>query len=139
MKQRHGTIVVETRGPGFTDVTHEVRDAVLEAGIRDGGCTLLLLHTSASLLIQENYDPSVRRDLDAFFRRLAPEDPERWEHDAEGPDDMPAHVKAALTSPSLSLPVQGGVLRLGRWQGVFLWEHRRRPHRREIAVHVWGE
>jgi len=134
---RH-TLTVETRGPGLVEITRPVADWVAEqAG--DGLLTLFLRHTSASLLIQENADPDVQRDLQAFFRRLAPhaDRPEMaWiTHRTEGPDDMPAHLKASVLPVSLSVPVAGGELGLGRWQGLYLVEHRDRPHLREILLH----
>ena len=106
--------------------------------MRTGLLTLFCRHTSASLLIQENADPSVLSDLENFLGRIAPEDPTLYAHDSEGPDDMPAHIRAALTQTHLSIPIIGGALVLGVWQGVFLVEHRRRPHRREVALHVIG-
>ena len=127
-------IVIETRGPGLVEITDRV--AAFAEG--DGVLTLFVRHTSCSLLIQENADPDVRRDLDAFFARLAPraDDPAMryLTHRAEGPDDMPAHIKAAVLPVSLSIPVARGRMALGTWQGVYLWEHRDRPHRREVAV-----
>lgn len=138
MRQHHDTLTIETRGPGLVDVTARVADAVARSGIADGLVTLLVLHTSASLVIQENADPAVRRDLGTVMSRLVPEGAP-YEHDAEGPDDMPAHARSALTATSLSVPVRGGRLRLGTWQAIYLWEHRRHGHRREVAVHVLGE
>jgi secondary thiamine-phosphate synthase enzyme len=129
-------IVVETDGVGLCEVTGEIRDRVLQAHLDEGLCTLFLRHTSASLLIQENADPSARRDLEAWLDRLVPEGDPLFTHTAEGADDMPAHVKAALTATSLSIPIVDGELALGTWQGIYLWEHRRRPHRREIVVHL---
>jgi secondary thiamine-phosphate synthase enzyme len=129
-------IVVETDGAGLCEVTGEIRDRVLQAHLDEGLCTLFLRHTSASLLIQENADPSARRDLEAWLDRLVPEGDPLFTHTAEGADDMPAHVKAALTATSLSIPIVDGELALGTWQGIYLWEHRRRPHRREIVVHL---
>ena len=137
--QAHSTIAVATRGPRLHAITREAQAAVEASGVDSGSCQLLVLHTSASLLIQENADPAVQRDLQAFFARLVPEGGALYEHDAEGPDDMPAHLKAALTPVSLAVPVSGGQLRLGRWQGIYLWEHRRGAHERRIAVHVFGE
>ena len=129
-------IVVRTEGPGLVEITREI-DARLEGS---GLLTLFVRHTSCSLLIQENADPDVRRDLEAFLARLVPpaSDPSMayLTHVAEGPDDMPAHVKAALLPVSLQIPVADGRMRLGRWQGVYLWEHRARPHRREVALHL---
>jgi secondary thiamine-phosphate synthase enzyme len=110
---------------------------VAEAEVKSGLCTIFIRHTSASLLIQENADPSVRRDLERFFARLAPED-FPYEHDAEGPDDMPAHIKAALLPTSLQIPILEGELALGTWQGIYLWEHRRQSHRRQVVVHIIG-
>ena len=121
---------------GLCEVTGEIRDRVLQAHLDEGLCTLFLRHTSASLLIQENADPSARRDLEAWLDRLVPEGDPLFTHTAEGADDMPAHVKAALTATSLSIPIVDGELALGTWQGIYLWEHRRRPHRREIVVHL---
>ena len=135
--------VVETRGRGTQDITPEVARIVRATGVRCGLAHVFVLHTSASLLLTENADPDVRRDLDEFFRRLVPpsDDPGmQWlRHTTEGPDDMPAHVRAALTAVSLSVPVSGGHMTLGTWQGIYLWEHRTRGHVREIAVHVAGD
>jgi secondary thiamine-phosphate synthase enzyme len=140
LRQAHHLIGVETNGPGFTDVTAQVAAWLATIGAQDGLLTLFIRHTSASLTIQENADPDVRRDLDAFFTRLVPpsDDPAmRWvTHRSEGPDDMPAHIKAALTAVSLSVPVSAGRLVLGTWQGLYLFEHRSRPHRREIVLHL---
>lgn len=129
---------VETRGKGFVDLTADVARVVAGSGVRTGTVTVTVLHTSASLVVQENADPSVRRDLGAFFERLAPES-ERWEHDDEGPDDMPAHAKAAVTKTSEVLPVTAGALRVGTWQALYLCEHRSRPHVRTLVVTVTGE
>ena len=139
MRQAHGTLEIDTAGRGLTDVTGELAELVAESGIADGLCTVVVQHTSASLVVQENADPSARRDLEAFLERLVPEGDPLYTHVTEGPDDMPAHVRAALTQTSLGFPVRGGRLRLGTWQGLYLWEHRRRPHRRRLAVHVLGE
>ena len=127
---------VPTRGRGLVDITRAVAEAVAETGVSDGLCTLFVQHTSASLVIQENADPDVQVDLEAFFRRLVPEGDPLWTHTAEGPDDMPAHVRAALTQTSLSIPVQGGRPALGTWQGIYLWEHRRSGSERRVLVHV---
>ena len=127
---------VATRGQGLTEITRELQAIVADAAVDDGICTLFVQHTSASLVVQENADPDVQRDLQAFFRRLVPEGDPLWTHTAEGPDDMPAHVRAALTQTSLSIPVVGGRLALGTWQGVYLWEHRRRGSQRQVLVHV---
>lgn len=131
------TLRVETRR-GLTEVTGEVRAEVRRSGIRDGLCTLFLRHTSASLVIQENADPSAQRDLERWLLRLVPDGDPLFTHTSEGPDDMPSHVKAALTATSLGIPVVDGRLALGTWQGIFLWEHRLRPRRREVVVHVGG-
>ncbi len=127
---------VPTRCRGLVDITRAVAEAVAETGVSDGLCTLFVQHTSASLVIQENADLDVQVDLEAFFRRLVPEGDPLWTHTAEGPDDMPAHVRAALTQTSLSIPVQGGRPALGTWQGIYLWEHRRSGSERRVLVHV---
>jgi len=127
---------IEARGPGLHEFTPEVERAVARAGLREGLCTLFVQHTSASLVIQENADPSARRDLERWLARLVPEGDPLFTHDAEGPDDMPAHVKAALTATSLSIPVLEGRLGLGAWQGVYLWEHRRAGGPRSVLVHL---
>jgi len=124
------------RGPGLHEFTREVARLVEGAGVEEGLCTLFLQHTSASLLIQENADASARRDLERWLERLVPEDDPLYTHRAEGPDDMPAHVKAALTAASLSIPVVGGRLGLGTWQGIYLWEHRRAGGPRSVLVHL---
>ncbi len=124
---------------GLMEITGEIAAWLSGQAVRDGLLTLFLRHTSASLTIQENADPDVQRDLEAFLARLVPEDPALYRHHSEGPDDMPAHIKAALTQSHLSLPVEGGRLLLGTWQGIFLWEHRNRPRDREIALHLLGQ
>jgi len=131
------TLVVETRGQGFFDITKEVRDFIARCGAGDGLVFMFIRHTSASLVIQENADPDVRADLATALDRLAPADA-GWVHDTEGADDMPAHVKAMLTGTSIHIPVQAGALGLGSWQGVYLAEHRARPHRREVVLHYVG-
>jgi len=131
-------LTVATRGRGFYDITDEVQRAVAESGAREGLCTLFLHHTSASLLLCENADPDVRRDLEAFFSRLVKDGDPIFRHDAEGPDDMPAHVRTVLTQNSLSIPVKGGGAHLGTWQGIFVWEHRTSPHHRRVTVSVVG-
>ena len=138
MRQGHHTLRVETAGKGLVDITGEVRGWAQQQGIREGLLTLFCRHTSASLLIQENAAPAARRDLEAYFERIAPEGA-GYEHDDEGPDDMPAHLRAALTQTHLSIPLSGGKLALGTWQGIFLFEHRRARHRREVALHLIGE
>jgi secondary thiamine-phosphate synthase enzyme len=130
-------LTVGTSGRGFIDLTGEVRRFVGDAGAREGAVTLFIRHTSASLTIQENADPSVLDDLMTVFDRLAPEDA-GWTHDSEGPDDMPAHVKSMLTASSLRVPVLKRELALGTWQAIYLIEHRRRPHRREIVLQFFG-
>ncbi len=128
---------IETSGRGFYDITPQLGDFLRSARTGEGLLTVFCRHTSASLLIQENADPSVLRDLETVFSRLAPEGA-NYAHATEGPDDMPAHIRAALTQAHLSIPVIGGALMLGTWQGVYLFEHRHRPHRREIALHLIG-
>ncbi|TAK35243.1 MAG: YjbQ family protein [Lysobacteraceae bacterium] len=139
MRQALHQLRVETRGRGLVEITGEVRRWVEAQGMAEGLLTLFCRHTSASLTIQENADPDVRRDLEAFFDQIAPEAPGRYLHDAEGPDDMPAHIRSALTGVQLSVPLAGGRLALGTWQGLYLFEHRRAPHRREVALHLLGE
>jgi len=129
-------LTVQTRGQGLYEVTREVSDAARGAGIAEGLCTIFVRHTSASLVIQENADPSARQDLERWIARLVPEGDPFYTHDSEGPDDMPAHIRAALTNTSLSIPIVGGMLALGAWQGVYLWEHRRRGSARELVLHI---
>ena len=129
-------VAVETSGPGLTEITGRVSALVRRSGVTEGLCTVMIRHTSASLTIQENADPSARRDLDGWLSRLVPEDDPHFTHTTEGPDDMPAHIKSALTSTSLGIPIVGGELALGTWQGIFLWEHRRRGSTRRCVVHV---
>ena len=138
MRQAAHTLAVETRGAGLVEFTGPVRRWVAAQGIGAGLLTLWCRHTSASLLVQENASPEVRADMQDFFAQLAPHAPNRYRHADEGPDDMPAHLRAALTQPGLSIPVQGGAPVLGTWQGVFLFEHRDAPHRREVALHLLG-
>ena len=139
MRQAATILQFQTPGRGLHEVTREVAAWVAAQGVETGLLTLFCRHTSASLLIQENAAREVRADLEAFFGELAPEDPARYAHDDEGPDDMPAHLKAVLTNPGLSVPVSAAKPLLGTWQGIFLAEHRRRPHRRAIALHLLGE
>jgi secondary thiamine-phosphate synthase enzyme len=139
MIQAFHELTIPTRGRGFYEFTREVEGWVDENQFKDGLLTLHLRHTSASLLIQENADPDVRRDLEAFFQRLAPDGDPLFIHTTEGADDMPAHVRTALTAVNLSLPVRGGRPVLGTWQGIYLWEHRTRPHARRVALHFVGE
>lgn len=138
MRQASTTLAFDTPGRGFTDITRAIAEWIEQTGIAEGLLTLLCRHTSASLLIQENAAPEVRRDLAAWLDRLAPEGP-HYAHDDEGPDDMPAHLRAALTGVNLSIPVAGGRMTLGTWQGIYLAEHRRMPHRRGIAAHLIGQ
>ena len=139
MRQSTGMIEIRTERQGLLDITAEIAGWVRAQVMQDGLLTLFLRHTSASLLVQENAAPEARADLERYFARIAPEDPAAYAHDDEGPDDMPAHLRAALTAVQLSIPLIGGRLALGTWQGVYLFEHRRRPHRRTIALHLLGE
>jgi len=129
-------IFVETSGQGLQEITGKVAAAVDGSGVEEGLCTLFLRHTSASLVIQENADPTAKRDLERWLNRLVPDGDPFYSHDAEGPDDMPSHIKAALTAASLSIPIQRKRLVLGQWQGIYLWEHRQRGSRRELVVHI---
>jgi secondary thiamine-phosphate synthase enzyme len=129
---------IKVPGKGLHEITGEVHAVVSGSGMREGLCTLFLQHTSASLVIQENADPAARRDLERWLNRLVPEGDPLYTHTQEGPDDMPAHVKAALTATSLSIPLLDGALGLGRWQGIYLWEHRRFPSHRHLLIHLSG-
>ncbi|KVN28678.1 hypothetical protein WJ63_12835 [Burkholderia pyrrocinia] len=139
MQQAIQHITIDARGRGLIEFTSQVRAFVDQQSIRTGLLTVFCRHTSASLLIQENADPSVQRDLERYFADLAPEDASRYEHDTEGPDDMPAHLRTALTQVQLSIPVEHGRMVLGTWQGIYLFEHRRAAHRRDIVLHLIGE
>ena len=139
LSQHTKTLRFATEGRGFIEITGKVAAEVRAAGFAEGLATVHLQHTSASLLIQENADPGVRRDLERFMARVCPDGDPMFEHDAEGPDDMPAHVRTALTAVNLSIPVTGGHLALGTWQGIYLWEHRHAGHARKVTVHVMGE
>lgn len=130
-------LAVRTAGRGFFELTNDLTSVVRRSSVADGLCNVFVPHTSASLLAGENWDPSVRRDLEAFMSRLAPDGDPRYEHDAEGPDDMPAHIRTMLTQSSIVIPVAGGDLQLGRWQGIYLWEHRTTAHERRVLVTVW--
>lgn len=130
-------LVVLTTGRGFFELTDDVTSIVRLSGVADGLCNVFVPHTSASLLAAENWDRSVRGDLEAFMSRLAPDGDPRYEHDAEGPDDMPSHIRTMLTQSSIVIPVAGGKPQLGTWQGIYLWEHRMSPHERRIVVTVW--
>ncbi|MGA0603188.1 secondary thiamine-phosphate synthase enzyme YjbQ [Caulobacter sp. KR2-114] len=139
MRQAAGTLSFETHGQGLVDITRAVRGWVGDQGMNTGLLTLFCRHTSASLLIQENAAPEVRSDLEAFFARIAPEDRRLYAHDDEGPDDMPAHIRTALTQVSLQIPLIDGRLALGTWQAVYLFEHRRAPHSRQVVCLLQGE
>jgi secondary thiamine-phosphate synthase enzyme len=139
LRQTSHEFVVRTRGRGLYEFTRDVSAWIANSGLTTGLLTLHLRHTSASLLIQENADPDVRRDLDAFFNRLVPDGDALFVHTAEGDDDMPAHIRTALTAVNLSIPVREGRMALGTWQGIYLWEHRQSSHTRKIAVHFIGE
>jgi secondary thiamine-phosphate synthase enzyme len=129
-------LAVEIPGPGLHEITAELQELVRRSGLAEGVCTVLLQHTSASLTIQENADPSARRDLERWLERLVPENDPLYTHTSEGPDDMPSHIKGALTAATLSIPIAGGRLALGTWQGVYLWEHRRFRSSRRLVVHL---
>ena len=139
MKQFTNRIEVATRGKGHYDITRGIASWLGECRVREGLLTAFVQHTSASLTIQENADPDVVRDLNDFFGRIAPEDDSLYRHTTEGSDDMPAHIRSALTLPQVSIPVVDGRLALGTWQGVYLFEHRARPQRRSVALHLFGE
>jgi len=139
MRQAFHEIVIPTRGRGLIDFTRDVERWISSQKFQDGLLTLHLRHTSASLLIQENADPDVRRDLDAFFARLVRDGDSLFIHTAEGNDDMPAHIRTALTAVNLSIPVKSSRLTFGTWQGIYLWEHRTHPHSRQIVLHFIGE
>lgn len=130
-------IAVRTNARGFFELTDDIGSIVGSSGVAEGLCNVFVPHTSASLILGENWDPSVRRDLETFISRLAPDGDPRYEHDAEGPDDMPSHIRTMLTQSSIVMPVARGKLQLGRWQGIFLWEHRTSPHERRIVITVW--
>jgi secondary thiamine-phosphate synthase enzyme len=138
MRQSMDTLTLKTSRTGLVEITREVARVLAASRILDGLVTVYCRHTSASLVIQENADPDVQCDLQAFFRRLVPDGDPLFIHITEGPDDMPAHVKAALTQTSLSIPVSGGRMLLGTWQGIYLLEHRTQPHTREVVVHIIG-
>jgi len=138
MKQFNHTLTIETNGPGLTEITNGVTSWVRDQGIEEGLLTLFVQHTSASLLIQENADPDVCRDLQTFFEKLAPWDASLYRHSTEGEDDMPAHIRSALTQTSLSIPLLDARLVLGTWQGIYLYEHRAHSQRRNIVLHLYG-
>lgn len=139
MRQVQHIVEIATQGAGLTEITAELEHFIAASGIDTGLVTAFCRHTSCSLLIQENADPDVQRDLLTFFRKLAPEGMDWVVHNAEGPDDMPAHIKSALTQVSVGIPVNGGRPVLGTWQGLYLFEHRTRPHRRQVMLHLIGE
>lgn len=139
MRQATHRLQIATRGRGLHEITEKVSGWVTASGIATGLLTLFIRHTSASLLVQENADPQVQRDLERFLARLVPDGDPLFEHTLEGPDDMPAHVRAALTQTQISVPVADGRLALGAWQGIYLYEHRRRGSQREVALHLFGE
>lgn len=139
MRQASGTLTIATHGRGLTEFTREAAAWLEQQDAAEGLLTLFCRHSSASLLIQENAAPAVQRDLMTWFETAVPEDATRYEHDDEGPDDMPAHIRSALTGVSVQVPVTGGTMRLGTWQGLYLFEHRRRPHHREVALHWIGD
>ena len=138
MKHYQKAVRIQTTGKSLHKITNKVEQIVSESAIEMGLCTIFVRHTSASLVIQENADPDVLRDLSNFFAKLVPEDSMRYIHSAEGPDDMPAHIRSALTHTSEQIPITRGRLVLGTWQGIYLWEHRQRSHHREIVVHISG-
>jgi len=139
MRQAHTLLALDTRGRGLTEITHRISDWVDATGLRNGLLTVFVRHTSASLLIQENADPGVQRDLERFFARLVPDGDRLFEHRSEGADDMPAHVRSALTQTQLSVPLIDGALALGTWQGIYLYEHRLRGQRRQVVLHLIGD
>ena len=139
MRQAHTSLQLQTPGRGFVEITRDIQSWVRDCKIAEGLLTVFIRHTSASLLIQENADPEVTRDLERFLARLVPDGDPLFEHRAEGGDDMPAHVRSALTQTHLSIPVIGDTLALGTWQGIYLVEHRTRAHRRDIVLHLLGE
>lgn len=138
LRQHHTTLAIRTTGQGLTDITRPVAAFVRDSGIRDGLLTVFIQHTSASLTVQENADPDVLADLNDFFRRLVREEPALYRHTSEGPDDMPAHIRAALTNVQISVPVLTGVMALGTWQGLYVFEHRARAHDRRVVLHLLG-
>ncbi|MEB3228187.1 MAG: secondary thiamine-phosphate synthase enzyme YjbQ [Synechocystis sp.] len=137
--QHQQAIAVPTHGKSLTNITRQVQEIVQRSGTKTGLCTVFVRHTSASLIIQENADPDVLKDLETFFAQLVPEDGNRYRHSTEGLDDMPAHIRSALTKTSEQIPITRGRLALGTWQGLYLWEHRQRSHQREVVVHISGQ
>lgn len=139
LRQHQSLIAIQTKDRGLVDITRRIAGEVHASGIGEGLMTLFVRHTSASLVIQENADPEVRQDLERFFSRLVKDGDPLFRHRTEGPDDMPAHVRAALTATQLAVPIRAGALVLGTWQGIYLWEHRTHAHERELVVHLIGE
>ncbi len=139
MKQAHHMLTIRAQNQGLMEITRDIADWVVEQDVGEGLLTVFIRHTSASILIQENADPDVQRDLEIFMAKLVPENPDAYRHDSEGPHDMPAHIKGALTSTQLRIPVIGHHMMLGTWQGIYLFEHRRKPRDREIILHLFGE
>lgn len=139
LSQYQKSLVIPTQGKSLRPFTSQVQEIVKESGMQTGLCLVFIRHTSASLLIQENADPDVLADLSTFFAQLVPEDERRYRHSSEGPDDMPSHIRSALTNTSEQIPIVGGRLALGTWQGIYLWEHRQGAHRREVVVHLTGQ
>jgi secondary thiamine-phosphate synthase enzyme len=139
MHVHHEQLEVRTKGKGLYEVTREVQSKIDSCGVRNGTATLFVQHTSCSVIIMENADPTARRDLEEFFDRLVPEDADYFEHSSEGSDDMPSHIRMVLTRTSESVPIINGEMQLGTWQGIFLFEHRRAPHRRKVWITIIGE
>src|SRR5436190_1544552 len=139
MHVRHGQLEIRTNGKGLYDITREVQSTIDRSAVRNGTATIFVQHTSCSVIIMENADPTARRDLEEFFDRLVPEDASYFTHSSEGSDDMPSHIRMVLTRTSETVPIVNGKMHLGTWQGIFLFEHRRAPHRRKIFVTVIGE
>ena len=139
LRQHLHELIIASRGRGFYEFTAEIGELIRQSGLQTGLATLHLQHTSASLLLQENADPEVRRDFERFFARLVPDGDALFQHTSEGDDDMPAHIRTALTTVNLGIPIAQGRLALGTWQGIYLWEHRREPHRRRVTAHLLGE
>jgi secondary thiamine-phosphate synthase enzyme len=139
MNHYQQALTIRTRGKDFHVITRDVEKVVSQSGVQTGLCTIFIRHTSASLMIQENADPDVLRDLSNFFAQLVPEDSSLYIHTTEGPDDMPAHIRSVLTKTSEQIPISRGRLVLGTWQGIYLWEHRQHSHQREVVIHINGE
>ncbi len=135
----HDQLELRTKGKGLYEITEDVQSQIDSSGVRSGAVTVFVQHTSCSLLVMENADPTARRDLEAFFDRLVPEDADYFTHGSEGSDDMPSHIRMALTRTSETIPIADGKMQFGTWQGIFLFEHRRAPHRRKILITIMGE